>query len=203
MLSSLEKFIGSSLLQKKRIAWFGLSADPPTLAHRMIVDAVLGSGLVDLVVVFPAGKLQYKDFEATDWQRLDMIELWRSSAEFSPQEVIVSSFDIKREKAYTWHDLYNTLSQFGGSYRHYFVVGSDQYKEIPKSWNNGEELLEEASFIVIPRDSTKTSLQYGHHYLLDVEPLPVSSTNIRKGSLEGIDEKVANYIKKEHLYSHI
>src|SRR5690606_38164550 len=138
MASSLEKFIGQSLNGATKLAWFGFSADPPTLAHRMIVDAVLGSGLVEKVIVFAAGRLPYKTFHASDWQRTDMVELWKSAAEFG-DEVIMSRFDLLRDTAMNWYDLWNTLQERSGKLRHFLVVGSDQYQEIPRSWTRGKE----------------------------------------------------------------
>lgn len=200
MTTALEKFIGVPLKGSKRIAWFGLSADPPTLAHRIIVDAVLGSGLVEKIVVFPAGVLPYKDFTASDWQRTEMIELWKASAEFG-DEVLISRFDLLRKQAITWYDLWKKLQELTPQFTHYLVVGSDQYTEIPRSWFKGRELLERASFLIIPRKGFAiTTPDNARHTLLPIEPLEISSTEARKGDLSGVDEKVKGYILEHGLY---
>jgi nicotinate-nucleotide adenylyltransferase len=200
MATSLEKFIGAPLDGALRIAWFGLSADPPTLAHRTIVDAVLGSGLVDKIIVFPAGKLPYKEFLASDWQRADMIELWKASADFG-DEVVISRFDLMRKTAINWHELWHQLKSFSPKYTHTMVVGSDQYSEIPHRWHRGKELFEKASFLVIPRKGFDVAPERNHHLLLPIAPIVGSSTEGRKGDLSVVDEKVKAYIVEQGIYS--
>lgn len=199
-MNSLEKFIGSPLKWIKSLAWFGLAADPPTLAHRAVVDAVMGSGLVDKVIVFAAGKLPYKDFEATEWQRSEMLEIWKAAAEFG-EDVVLSRFDMLRDRAFIWYDLWKKINQLSPKIKHYLVVGSDQYLEIPKSWHKGEELLEMANIIVVPREGYELEELAYHHILLDVEPIPGSGTDIRSGDLSLLDEKVKAYILEEKLYN--
>jgi len=200
MVTTLEKFIGASLKGSTRIAWFGLAADPPTLAHRAIVDAVLGSGLAQKIVVFPAGKLPYKDFTASDWQRTEMIELWKASAEFG-DEVVISRFDLLRKQAITWYDLWNKLQELTPQFTHFLVVGSDQYTEIPLSWHKGRELMKQASFIILPRKGFPSTTPYNdRHTLLPIEPLEISSTSARTGDLSVVDEKVKASILEQRLY---
>ncbi|MGE3278307.1 MAG: nicotinate-nicotinamide nucleotide adenylyltransferase [Candidatus Altimarinota bacterium] len=198
-MKNLEKLIGTPLDGADRLGWFGFSADPPTLAHRTIVDAVLGSGLVQKVIVFPAGKLPYKDFGASDWQRKDMVELWKASSEYG-DEVVLSTFDLLRPKAIVWHELWRRLQEISSSVRHFFIVGSDQYREIPKTWSRGKELFESASFIIVPREGWDVVPQREGHLLLPIEPIPGSSTSVRSGDLSLVDERVKDYILEHGLY---
>lgn len=196
---SLEKFIGVNLKKCKSLGWFGLTADPPSLAHRAVVDAVLGSGLVDKVIVFPSGKLDYKSFVASDWQRAEMSELWIAAAEFA-DEVVLSRFDMLRDKSITWITLWKKITELAPSINHYLILGSDQYQEIPLSWNKGEELLEYANFIVVPRKGFELKKLSPNHHLLDVEPIEGSSTEFRKGDISLVDEQVKKYILENELY---
>jgi nicotinate-nucleotide adenylyltransferase len=199
MPKSLEKFLGTKLGQIKKLAWFGFSADPPTLAHRAVIDAVMGSGRVDKVVVFPAGKLPYKDFQATDWQRNDMTEIWTANAEFG-DEVILSRFDLNREHAFTWIELWEKIQQMSSRIEHWLVIGSDQYLEIPKTWERGEELLEKANILIVPREGYPVETILDPHVLLNVKPIPGASTDVRGGNLDLLDEKVREYVLSEGLY---
>lgn len=198
-MNALSKFVGTDLSGVKSLAWFGLAADPPALAHRFVIDAVLGSGLVDKVLVFGASRLPYKDFEASEWQRSEMLEIWKAAAEFG-DEVVLSRFDLLRDLAYTWYDLWKKIQQIAPKIKHYLVVGSDQYLKIPGSWDNGEELLEMANFIVVPREGHELEELAYHHVLLDIAAIPGSSTDIRTGDLSLVDERIKAYILEQNLY---
>lgn len=199
MSKSLEKFVGSEIRQVKNLAWFGFAADPPTLAHRSVIDAVMGSGRVDKVIVFPAAKLPYKEFRATDWQRNDMTEIWAAAAEFG-DEVIISRFDLLRDEAMTWFELWEKTQKMSSNINHWLIVGSDQYLEIPKSWKRGEELLEMANILIVPREGFPLETILEPHVLLDISPIPGASTEVRTGNLELLDEKVREYVLEEGLY---
>lgn len=198
-MKPLEQFIGSKLGNIQTLGWFGFSADPPTLAHRAVVDAALGSGLVQKVVAFPAGKLRYKDFTASDWQRAEMTEFWGRSAEWD-DEVILSRFDLQREVAITWVELWKKIKTLSHSIKHQFIVGSDQYQQIGSAWHRGQELLDRANFIIVPREGYSVSIVPRHHHLLTIPPIPGSSTDIRQGDLEQVDAMVKAYIIDNQLY---
>lgn len=198
-MKPLEQFIGAKLGDTKTLGWFGFSADPPSLAHRAVIDAALGSGLIQKVVAFPAGKLSYKTFQASDWERAEMVELWGRSAEWD-NEVILSRFDLQREIAITWMELWKKINTLDRSIKHFFIVGSDQYSQIADSWSRGQELLERANFIVVPREGYPISNVPRNHRLLTIPPIPGSSTKIRKGHLEEVDAMVKGYIIDNHLY---
>lgn len=198
-MTTLEKFIGQPLNEVRNLGWFGFAADPPTLAHRSIVDATLGSGLVEKLVVFPAGKLPYKDFEASDWERWDMTEIWKAASEFG-DEIILSRFDMMRPQAMPWIDLWLKLQEISPSIRHFLVVGSDQYQSISISWIHGRELLQKASFLIVPREGFPTSPVKSQDVLLPIDSLAGSSTNVRKGMRSLVDEKVKAYILEHRLY---
>ena len=200
MPNPLEIFISSSLSGARRIAWFGLAADPPTLAHRAVVDAVLGSGLVDAVVVFPAAGLDYKEFQASDWQRMEMSELWYKESEFDSQEVILSRFDLLRDKAFLWYELWQKITALAPRLEHYLVLGSDQYLEIPRSWEKGKELLKKAKFIVVPRKGYNLREVLNKDHLLKIPAIPGSSTEIRTGDWSQLDDSIRSYILENNLY---
>jgi|CXWL01.1.fsa_nt_gi nicotinic acid mononucleotide adenylyltransferase len=198
-MKSLEHFIDASIGDCKGLGWFGFSADPPTLAHRAVIDAALGSGLVQKIVAFPAGKLPYKLFSASDWQRWDMTELWRRAAEWE-DEVVLSRFDLLRSEAMTWIDLWRKITQLAPSVRHSLIVGSDQYGSIGKTWIDGEKLMKSAHFIIVPRAGYPINIVHEHHHLLTITPIPGASTNIRKGDMKLVDERVRGYIIDNQMY---
>jgi nicotinate (nicotinamide) nucleotide adenylyltransferase len=199
-MRALESFLGGSIEGVKRIGWFGISADPPSLAHRTVVDAVLGSGKVDRVVVFPTGNLPYKQFVARAWQRAEMTDLWKAAAAFG-DEVQISRFDLIREQAIFWYDLWKTTTQMAPKIQQFLVVGSDQYEGIGKTWHRGNELLEDASFLVAPRKGFPLQSVSSKSILLNIPPIDGSSTEIRAGDLHLVDERVRAYILGQKLYS--
>jgi len=209
-LSSLSTFIGHPIGQVKSLAWFGFGADPPTLSHRAIVDAVLGTGKVEKVVVFPAGEVPYKDFQAGPVDRVAMCELWKEEAEFAA-EVIISRFDILSDQAIIWFELWKTITQFRPSIEHYLIVGMDEYLDIPDIWAEGRELFNLANLMIIPREGYDDDLEYlqknedfptptENHFFLDIPELPGSSTRARKGDLSLVDDKVRKYMMEQGLY---
>lgn len=198
-MKSLEQFTGVSLGNSKSLGWFGFAADPPTLAHRAVVDAVLGSGLVEKVLVFPAGNVSYKEFAASEWQRAEMTELWKVAAGFG-DEVVVSRFDLMEERAIYWYDLWQEITRRAPKVRHFFIVGSDQYLSVAGTWYRGEELLEQASFLVVPRKDFPLQEVAKKSILLKVPPIEGSSTVIRGGDLDRVDERVRAYILEQKLY---
>ncbi len=163
------------------VAWFGLGSDPPTLGHRHVIEEVLKSGLFNTVIVFPAGKLPYKKFRASDEERLVMLKLWKKAAKFG-KKVIISDFDLRRERAFAWFDLWKIVSKLFAQLDHVFVVGSDQYRSIEKTWVRGKDLLRSAKFFVVERDRKE------------------SSTKARKGELFMVDPLVKAFILKKKLY---
>ncbi|MDF2378645.1 MAG: hypothetical protein P1V18_00275 [Candidatus Gracilibacteria bacterium] len=199
----LSSFLRKEIEVVPSLGWFGLASDPPTLAHRKMVDAALGSGLVKKVVVFPAADLPYKSFHATDFQRLDMLGAWKDEAEYT-DDVIISHFDIMRDTAMLWKDLWKKISSFKPQVNHYLIVGSDQYLAVKKHWEGGEELYEQAQFLIIPRagyEITEGVPEY--HKLLNVEPVEGSSSGVRSGELYDVDDKVRGYILETGLYNEV
>lgn len=199
MLSALEQFTGTPIGSVRSLGWFGISADPPTLAHRTVVDAVLGSGMVEKLVVFPTGYLPYKTLVASEWQRAEMTELWKAAAEFG-DEVLISRFDLLQQKALFWIDIWDDITRRAPKIQHFLVVGSDQYREVGKTWYRGQELLERASFIVVPRKGFPVENLADKSVLLKVPPLEGSSTRVRAGDLGQVDERVRAYILEQKLY---
>lgn len=196
----LETFIGQELGHIKTLGWFGFSADPPTVAHATILKEVLKSELVQIVIVFPAGKLSYKTFSASRENRMKMTELWACAANL-PKTVHVSSFDMKRKKAFAWIDLLEHVTSLAPELKHFFIIGSDQYQDIKKTWIRGSELFEQGSFIIVPRESFSLEKNLpARHYRLPITPLKSSSTQVRSGDLSIVHGELAEYIKKHHLY---
>ncbi len=199
MTNSLSELAAAQLQGMNTIAWFGLAADPPTLAHRTLMDAVLGSGLFQKAVVFPAGKLDYKDFIASDWQRWDMIQIWKSAADYG-DDVVLGMFDMLRDQATPWIDLWKEIKSLLPNTQHWLVVGSDQYLQMEENWKDGRRLMMKARIVVVPRDGFPVKRVLAHHQLINIKPLPGSSTSARLGDLNEVDEKVREYIRSESLY---
>lgn len=199
-MTPLETFISAELGAGSSIGWFGLSADPPTIAHATIITEVLKSGLVQNVIVFPAGKLPYKTFLASREHRMKMTELWARSAKF-PETVHVSFFDMQRKEAFTWINLLEHVTRLSPDLAHHFIIGGDQYQRMKSSWVRGEELFEKASFIIIPREGHGIDKPFSsRHHVLPISPLKSSSTQVRTGDLSMVQSEIAEYIKKHHLY---
>ncbi|MDP3976091.1 MAG: hypothetical protein Q8P95_04195 [bacterium] len=183
-----------------RIGWFGFSADPPTLAHRQIIDAILNSGQVDAVVAFPAGRLAYKDFQSSDEQRKRMARLWHEQAGWN-DKVLLGWFDLEERQAIRWYELWQELVAKLPGKKNLLVVGGDQYEKISKEWFRGKELIDQASILVVPRAlCPDESTLPKHHRVIDHAEITGSSTDVRSGQLTGLDQAVRSFILREHLY---
>lgn len=183
----------------QNIYWFGLSGDPPTLAHQRIMKALSKQQGRNRVIVFPAGPLSYKRFTASKRDRRAMMRTWLLSAKF-PKNVGLSWFDFNRKQAWSWYRLWNTLQKQSPQFNHWFIIGADQYIDIPKTWDHGKKLLEEARFMVVPRKGYPVPKLPSYHQALNIRPIGHSSTSVRKGSLRGLDPLTKAYILKKRLY---
>ena len=189
---------------KKKVAIFGTAADPIHLGHVETVRAA--SRVVDEVWVMPCWKHKYNKNMADPHHRLLMT--WLSMRELNC--VVTHNFEIKNLLSCGTYELLNMLSERYLDHEFSFVVGQDNADTIEK-WVNAQKLIQEYSFIVVPRKGYKPISEWynesPHVYLNEADIPDISSTEIRK-SLAVDPQSVANllhpdvfnYIKKSGLY---
>jgi nicotinate-nucleotide adenylyltransferase len=186
-----------------KIALFGTSADPPTIAHQEIISWLASQ--FDLVAVWAADN-PFKAHGASLEQRSQMLELLIKEIEppISQHAQVYRSLSSKRtfESLITAHKIWSD-SEF------ILTVGADLITQLPQ-WYRVDELLTQVKVLIVPRTGNKIE-QTDLQRLTDlgakiaIAPLStpiISSTAIRNShSIEGVPPSVATYIRQHDLYS--
>lgn len=188
-----------------KIALFGTSADPPTVAHQDIIRW-LASQQFDYVAVWAADN-PFKSHGASLEQRSQMLELlideiepagsnrhvkvYRNLSSKRTLETLIAAQEI-------WSD-----SEF------ILTIGADLVTQMSK-WYRVRELLTQVKLLIVPRTGNKiesTDLQILTDLGAQIEIAPlstpiISSTVIRNSHLiQGVAPSVATYIHQHNLYS--
>lgn len=204
-----------------KIALFGGTFNPPHKGHKRLLDAFCAQIPFDKVLVVPAKRPVHKICEdlALDSERLEMCRLAFDDPRFE-----VSPMEIERASdSYTVYTVRALLQQYPGA-EIYLILGSDMFLSFHK-WYKYRELLESCTLCVATRDNEADVQQLrsyafrqfkiyvpalsGNHLLISpVEPLEISSTQLREALHSGADvrayleERVENYIKDKGLYGY-
>lgn len=189
---------------ERSVAIYGGSFNPPTSAHETIVRACLDVNFIDEVWLMPSGVRADKDFETTDAQRLEMLNIVCRS-EFSRSPVTVSTLEFTLPRpTQTWRTV-RALKQQHPDTDFWFVYGADAYRDMP-NWEGGERLQRDIATLVIPRDGLDVpespTVKKIHAAITD----GVSSTEVRVRAGDGLSidtlvcSGVASYIYEHGLY---
>lgn len=162
-----------------KLAFFGGTFDPIHNGHIALAKAV--SDQVDKILFCPAAQSPFKGpTVASAKHRLEMVRLAiRDEPKFEAIDT-----EIRRSAPSYTIDTLNGL--VGEGIQLYIILGEDVLKEVP-TWRDGEAILQLAIPLIAPRT-------------------PVNSSDIReklKKSLDVsayLDQKVLDYITKNHLY---
>ncbi|MGC9504726.1 nicotinate-nucleotide adenylyltransferase [Baaleninema sp.] len=190
-----------------RIALFGTSADPPSVAHRAILRWL--SERFDRVAVW-ASDNPFKSHQTPLEHRAAMLgltieELQREdldsgrchNLEFHPELSSPRSLTSVKTARALWQNADLTL-----------VIGSDLVSQLPQ-WYRVDELLELVTLLVIPRPGAPIDeadmeqlRQMGRVDVADLHAPDVSSTAYRQSRDSGkIPPSVEAYIDREKLYA--
>lgn len=185
----------------KKIAIYGGAFDPPTLGHTHVITKVLETGLVDEVWVLPA----YKHFHEKKMTRFDQrLRMCEDAFLHDSRSITYDTHMVKvkdYERSFTnLNDDYDgsTSSMLNNLRMHrsedfFIVIGQDNAHGMSK-WKNGNQLIANERFIVLPRPTNEFPAVHfienadvdnwysrgGNHYLKNAELLNVSSTMARE-----------------------
>lgn len=162
-----------------KLALFGGTFDPIHLGHIALAKAV--SHQVDKVYFCPAAQSPFKEPPiASAACRFEMVQL----AVEGEEKFEAIDIEIKRPGPSYTIDTLRELS--GEGIKLFIILGQDVLEEVP-SWKEGSEILKMATPLVSPRTPINSSeIRDKLKKLLDVS-----------GDL---DQKVLDYITKNHLY---
>ena len=198
-------------LQMKRIGIFGGSFNPIHLGHTALAAYICELRLVDEVwlMVSPLNPLKQDLTLLDEQERLAMARL--AVAPYPTLKASDFEFTLPRP-SYTYH----TLQALRAAYPDYafsLIIGEDNWQCFHR-WYRGEDIAQETSIIVYPRDiegvlrvEGKESKVITANSQQSPKLLPYSSTEVRSLIIQGKDTShmlhpdVAQYIKEKLFYS--
>jgi nicotinate-nucleotide adenylyltransferase len=208
----------SDLTQQRRIGVFGGTFNPIHVGHLVMAKEVYNYHHLSKVLFIPAYIPPHKS--TTDLvdahHRYQMVrEAISRNGNFE-----VSDFEIKREvRSYTIDTVNELLNLYGKECEVFLILGADSLNEL-ELWRDIKKLSQLCHFVIVNRPGYSTDVSgsladvIGKDKVLDMErlkvqipPIGISSTDIRKRLREGADVSglvppcVEVYIGKHGLYS--
>ena len=140
-------------MEKSGIAVFGGSFNPPTIAHISLAKQVLAKmDNLEKVIFVPVSTRYNKNGLASDEIRFNMLE--QICAKEPGLEV--SRLELDTDKQLYTIETLRKIKQQNPNKQIYFVLGTDNLKELEK-WHKVYELLSSFKFIVLKRDEDSVS----------------------------------------------
>lgn len=205
----------------KNIAVFGGTFNPFHKGHKNLIAEASQAIKFDEIIIIPAKIPPHKNADclASESDRIRMIELSLEDNNIDCENTIISDIELKREgKSYSVETL-KALKEIypDEKYKLHFLMGSDMLMYF-KKWYKYDEILGLCTLVCLSRCDEDTdvleayaqelSAQGGEVIIVPIEPLEVSSTEIRK-AFEAkdfekltcyLDKKVVEYILERNLY---
>lgn len=189
-----------------RIGCFGGSFDPVHVGHVRMAEIARDVLQLDEVRMIPAQVNPHKNKKplANGRQRAELLRI----AVRNHPRLRVWTGELERDgPSYTIETIEQMQREEPHS-RFFWIIGSDQLDTL-RNWHRIEDLVQRVGFIVVARPDSPVYLPRIRGlrlYPVDNEPIPVSSTNIRRdigqGSVpKGLSLPVARHIRKENLYN--
>lgn len=195
-----------------RIGVYGGSFNPPHNGHLMLAKELTSKLCLDKLIIIPSNISPQKSDNGNiePEHRIKMCQIL-----FDEPSFVVSDCEIKRGgKSYT----FDTLTDLKKKYAEdelYLFMGSDMFLSFD-TWYRYEDILSLCTVCAISREDkqcTKQMCKYVNEVLknrnviiFDVEPMTVSSSQIRDNIKNGIsckkllDDRVIEYIRENELY---
>lgn len=203
---------------RRRIGILGGTFNPIHTGHLVMAEEVCKNHHLSKIIFIPTyiPPHKYVNDLADVHHRYQMIK----AAVSGISKFEVSDLEIVREgKSYTIDTIQEILSHYGEDSEIYLIMGADSLNEL-ELWKNIKKLAQLCHFVIVNRLGFKTEASdrlveiIGSDNILDIErlkvdisPVDISSTNIRKKVNNGVQIKglvpecVEVYIKEHNLYS--
>lgn len=188
-----------------KIGVFGGSFNPPTKGHTRLANHIAESGVVDRVYMMPCYKSLYNKELASGEDRLKMLVM----ADKHPN---VLPFDWEIKNKIENKGTYEIMKMLEADFPNdelYFIIGLDNSQKV-RTWRNGDKIIDELKFIVVPRFGTNTQdiwfMNPPHIWLSSYEADDISSSGVKEilkngGDLDQhLDNMVKDYIITNGLY---
>ena len=200
----------------QRVALFGGSFDPPHGGHLAMALGALQARALDHVIWVPAARPPHKPGRvlAAGAARMRMLECLLGD---QPKHSIWSVELERAGQSYSVDTLRTLRSALPATCQLFLILGSDNLPGFP-SWHEMPAILQLAEPIVLPRSGSDANveqlegltskqrqiLQAG---LLELDPIDVSSTEIRSALLQGsacpqgLPQPLWEYLLERGIYS--
>jgi nicotinate-nucleotide adenylyltransferase len=176
----------------RRVAFYGGSFDPPTIAHIMVAShLIINEDIIDEQLVVPCFQHLEKK-EQTDFEdRFDMCKrafgwLPRTTVSNIEQELGGGSLTVRTIRA---------LKQRNPDWHMYIVMGADLVARAD-TWDGWDELLMEATPLIVGRAGMPSDTINKDRVRTPICPA-LSSTDIRTFLVNGEHDKAARYLPRE------
>lgn len=202
-------------MQENRvIAVFGGSFNPPINSHISLAKEIVEKCKNIERLIFVPVSTRYQKMELVDDEhRYNMLKLICENED----KLEVSDIELRHNKQlYTIETLNLIKEQYGNDYDIWFVMGTDNLKEL-ETWNKPEQLLSRYKILVLNREDDDLEEIIQNSDLLkkyresliqikEIDKIYLSSTMIRDKLKKGEDIKeyvpnyILEYIKENNLY---
>lgn len=202
-------FLQNQSQDLKSLAIMGGTFDPVHFGHLSAAQTVQDLLSIDKILFLPSGDPPHKQKSGLTpaETRFHMTQLAiRDNPGF-----ITSRLEIDREgRTYTIDTIHELRKELPAETKLYFIVGADAFLEMP-TWYHAQELLRSCSYIVVNRPGyplhiDPDTFEGVDYHIVEVPPLDISSTEIRKRVREGrsikylLPDQVIEWIYAHHLY---
>ena len=199
-----------------RIGLFGGTFDPIHNGHLHIARSFADELDLESVILLPAGDPYHKTTPRTAaHHRLAMAEI----AAQADSRLAVSDCDIVRQGATYTHDTVQIFRQHFPAAELWLLIGMDSLLQL-HTWHRWQNLVRQCRIAAAPRPGSSLAqapaplqnwlaeaLPQGRLHILQAEPLPISSSQIRQQlatqhTSPDIPPEVLGYIRQHQLYCH-
>lgn len=200
-----------------RIGLFGGTFDPIHNGHLHIARSFADELDLESVILLPAGDPYHKTAPRTAaHHRLAMAEI----AAQADSRLAVSDCDIIRQGATYTHDTVQIFRQHFPAAELWLLIGMDSLLQL-HTWHRWQNLVRQCRIAAAPRPGSSLAqapaplqtwlaeaLPQGRLHILQAEPLPISSSQIRQQlaaehTSPDLPPAVLGYIRQHQLYCHI
>ena len=199
------------------IGLFGGTFDPIHNGHLHIARSFADELNLESVILLPAGDPYHKTAPRTAaHHRLAMAEI----AAQADSRLAVSDCDIIRQGATYTHDTVQIFRQHFPAAELWLLIGMDSLLQL-HTWHRWQNLVRQCRIAAAPRPGSSLAqapaplqtwlaeaLPQGRLHILQAEPLPISSSQIRQQlaaehTSPDLPPAVLGYIRQHQLYCHI
>ena len=199
------------------IGLFGGTFDPIHNGHLHIARSFADELDLESVILLPAGDPYHKTAPRTAaHHRLAMAEI----AAQADSRLAVSDCDIVRQGATYTHDTVQIFRQHFPAAELWLLIGMDSLLQL-HTWHRWQNLVRQCRIAAAPRPGSSLAqapaplqtwlaeaLPQGRLHILQAEPLPISSSQIRQQlaaehTSPDLPPAVLDYIRQHQLYCHI